>query len=151
MTLVPERLHRVLEYGPGDGVITTRLLERLDSDGTLLAVEANPEFVRTLADIKDQRFKLVAGNATEAAKHAAASGLDWFDLVISGIPFSQLSRAQRREMTEMTYARLRPGGIFLVYQTTPLMVPHLKRRFAVRTSLELRNIPPYFIMQAVKK
>lgn len=148
---VPDRLSAVLEYGPGDGVITKRLLDRLDSAGRMLVIEANPTFAAGLAKIADQRFSLVHGDATVAADYAREHGLASFDLVISGIPFSMLPDKTRKDVVDMTWSLLRPGGTFLVYQTSPLMVPYLKRRFAVKTSFELRNIPPYFIMQAIKK
>jgi phospholipid N-methyltransferase len=150
MRRVPQRLDAVLEYGPGDGVLTRRLLERLSPDGKLLAVETNPEFADRLASIGDPRFMLVRGDATKAAAHAAAAGLGPFDLVVSGIPFSMLSDATRKDVVDMTHELLKPGGIFLVYQTSPLMVPYLKRRFRVRTSVQPLNVPPYFIMQAKK-
>ncbi|HTM67796.1 MAG TPA: methyltransferase domain-containing protein [Candidatus Binatia bacterium] len=150
MDRVPDRLTNVLEYGPGDGVLTKRLLDRLDSQGRMLAIETNPTFAALLAKIEDPRFTLVHGDATVAADFAKEHGLSAFDLVISGIPFSMLSDATRRKVVDMTWDLLRPGGIFLVYQTSPLMVPYLKRRFKVRTSMELRNVPPYFIMQATK-
>lgn len=151
MDRVPDRLAKVLEYGPGDGVLTRRLLDRLDGQGRMLAVETNPTFAALLAKIEDPRFALVHGDATVAGDYAAEHGLSSFDLVISGIPFSMLSDATRRKVVDMTHDLLRPGGVFLVYQTSPLMVPYLKRRFDVRTSVELRNVPPYFIMQATKR
>lgn len=150
MSRVPDRLSRVLEYGPGDGVLTRRLLDRLDSQGTMLAIEANPTFVGELSKIADARFSLVHGDATIASSFAKEHGLDSFDLVISGIPFSMLSDKTRRDVVDMTHALLRPGGTFLVYQTSPLMVPYLKRRFDVKVSMELLNVPPYFVMQARK-
>lgn len=150
MDRVPDRLATVLEYGPGDGVITKRLLDRLDSQGKMLAIEANPTFAAALASIADPRFNLVHGDATVASSYAKEHGLSSFDLVISGIPFSMLSDKTRRDVVDMTWQLLRPGGVFLVYQTSPLMVPYLKRKFAVKTVMELRNVPPYFIMQATK-
>jgi phospholipid N-methyltransferase len=151
LSRVPDRLTHVLEYGPGDGVLTRRLLDRLDSQGRMLAIEANPTFVGELSKIADPRFSLVHGDATIASSYAKEHGIDAFDLVISGIPFSMLSDKTRRDVVDMTFDLLRPGGTFLVYQTSPLMVPYLKRRFDVKVSVELRNVPPYFIMKAVKK
>jgi phospholipid N-methyltransferase len=151
MNNVPDRLRSVLEYGPGDGVITKRLLDRLDSQGKLLAIEANPQFVGVLKDLHDPRFALVHGDATVAADYAKEHGLAGFDLVISGIPFSLLSDATRKKVVDMTHDLLAPGGTFLVYQTSPLMLPYLKRRFAVKTTIELLNVPPYFVMRATKK
>lgn len=150
MKRVPEHPETVLEYGPGDGVLTRRLLERMSPNGRLLAIESNPEFVKALLEIKDQRFTLVHGDATVAADYAREHGLAAFDLVISGIPFSMLADKTRRAVVDMTHALLKPGGTFLVYQTSPLMVPYLKRRFRVKTSMQVLNVPPYFVMQARK-
>ena len=66
MARVPDRLKTVLEYGPGDGVLTHRLLDRLDSQGRLLAIESNPTFAAQLSKIEDPRFALVHGDATVA-------------------------------------------------------------------------------------
>ena len=123
----------------------------IGAQGRLLAIETNPTFAALLAKVEDPRFTLVHGDATVAADYAKEHGLSGFDLVISGIPFSMLSDATRKKVVDMTHGLLRPGGVFLVYQTSPLMLPYLKRRFKVRTSVELRNVPPYFIMQATKK
>jgi hypothetical protein len=50
----------------------------------------------------------------------------------------------------MSHRLLRPGGVFLVYQTSPLMAGYLKKKFAVTTAIEFRNVPPYFIMAGRK-
>ena len=123
---LPDSFGSILEYGPGDGVITKRLLERLRPDGRMLAIEANLEFVRKTRSLGDSRIEVVHGDATVAQGIASQKGFGEFDLVISGIPFSMLSHARRNATVEMTYAMLRPGGIFLVYQTSPLMRGYLK-------------------------
>lgn len=151
LAAVPAGASRIIEYGPGDGVITRRLFERLSPDGRLLAIETNERFTAGLSSISEPRFSLVHGDARRAVEHAAALGLGQFDAAVSGIPFSLLSDADRREVVDMTHGLLRSGGAFVVYQTSPLMVPYLRRRFGVSTKLELRNIPPYFIMKAVKE
>ncbi len=150
MRTLPDRLRTIIEYGPGDGALTNRLLERLDAHGRLLAIEANPHFVATLASMHDPRFTLVHGDATLAQEYAREHGLPDADLVISGIPFSMLGHKTRTAVVEMTWNMLRPGGIFLVYQTSPLMLPYLKRKFSVQMSFEPLNVPPYFVMKATK-
>ncbi|KPJ85012.1 hypothetical protein AMJ57_04745 [Parcubacteria bacterium SG8_24] len=148
LSAVPDGLNKVFEYGPGDGVLTKELLTRLPEEGRLLAVESNPEFCAVLSLIDDPRLQVVKGDAREAENLAQAAGLEAFDLVISGIPFSLMTPAERSELVDVTHRLLRPGGVFLVYQVSPLMVPYLKKRFEVKTCLALLNIPPYFIMRA---
>jgi len=151
LSRLPERLDRVVEYGPGDGVVTRVLLDRLSDDGRYLAIETNDRFFADMSAFDDPRLETVHGSASSADRFAAERGLGGFDLVISGIPFSLVSKEVRREMVGMTYRLLRPGGVFLVYQTSPLMLPYLRSMFTVSTAIEPRNIPPYFIMHAKKK
>lgn len=151
MRRVPKDAKRVIEYGPGDGVLTRRILECLPPDGRLLAIETNPDFCRMLEDIGDPRLIVVNGDATHAADYAASVGIDGFDLAISGIPFSYMSAEKRSATVAMTHRLLSPRGVFLAYQVSPLMVPYLRKRFALRTGFELRNLPPYFIMEAKKR
>src|SRR3954447_26943938 len=39
-----ERAKVIVEYGPGVGTFTTKVLERMRPDGTLVALEINPDF-----------------------------------------------------------------------------------------------------------
>ena len=147
---VPTTLTSVIEYGPGDGVLTRELLKRLTPDGKLIAFETNKAFAATLDGIEDPRLTLAYEDASQAAAYAAAHGMGQCDLVISGIPFSMLSKEMRERMVQMTFDLLKPGGVFLVYQTSPLMVPYLKKKFSVRVAWQPLNVPAYFIMRAEK-
>lgn len=150
LSRLPERLERVIEYGPGDGVLTRALLARLTDDGRYLAIETNRRFFTEVSSIDDTRLETVHGSALSADTIAGERGMEGFDLAISGIPFSLISREGRRHAVEMTRRLLRPGGVFLVYQTSPMMRPYLRTAFTVTTTVEPRNIPPYFIMHAKK-
>ena len=63
-----QSLHRVIEYGPGDGVVTKEILNRMPKDGELIVVETNPKFLRILRNIKDSRLKIIEGTAQEISK-----------------------------------------------------------------------------------
>lgn len=148
---LPKRFGSALEYGPGDGVLTRPLLERLAPDGRLLALETNERFAALLNENADPRLSVVHGSASDAPAHAEALGIGPFDLAISGIPFTMLSVAERERIVRQTHGLLRPGGIFLVYQFSPLMVRYMKERFDVSTTASFGNFPPYFVMEAVKR
>ncbi len=147
---LPDQVRTVIEYGPGDGVITRQLLDRLPPDGRLLAIEANHDFYRRLLAIDDPRLTLVLGDAREARAYADREGFGPFDAAVSGIPFSMLSAAERESVVNATHELLSENGVFLVYQVSPLMRKPLKARFAVRTYFAPFNVPPYFIMRAAK-
>ena len=146
----PSGAKTVLEFGPGDGVVTRALLARMPADGRLLAIETNHEFVECLRRIDDPRLTVVHGDARAAGTWAVENGIAGFDLAVSGIPFSLLGDATRRDLVALVDRLLRPGGTFVVYQTSLLMRRYLRKVFRVRVSIALKNVPPYFIMKATK-
>src|SRR5687768_11543363 len=88
----------IVEYGPGDGVMTRELLKCLAPDGVLLAVEANPNFLQILERIKDHRLKLVESTIQEVSVNLSEFGLTHPDLIVSSIPFSYLKPKEREQI-----------------------------------------------------
>src|SRR3954464_10572222 len=55
-----------VEYGPGVGTFTRRVLERLPAEARLIAIDTNPDFIDYLKkDIDDERFIAVTGSAAD--------------------------------------------------------------------------------------
>ncbi|MBI2591799.1 MAG: methyltransferase [Candidatus Brennerbacteria bacterium] len=139
----------IIEYGAGDGAATKEILRFLPRDGKLIVIELNDDFVRELQKIKDERLKIIRGDAVELSKNLKLLGLPRVDMVISSIPFTLLKPTSRAAIIKNTGATLAANGIFLIYQYSPLVMPILKKYFKnVRLDLELRNFPPYFFMIA---
>lgn len=150
---LPPDIRYIVEYGAGDGVITKGLLSRLPSDGRLVAVERNPLLAARLREISDDRLVIVEDDVVALSNDFSQFCLPRIDAVISGIPFTFFNPATRRQIVANTHRALAPGGLFLAYQVSPLMVPYLKNAFENRVGidLELRNLPPYFILKGWKR
>lgn len=137
----------VVELGPGDGVITRRLLRSMPSDGRLLAVERCSGFLPALRRLRDPRLIPVQGDALDLPRHLADFGLHRADAVVSGIPMSLLDPEERRRMVDIVRKVLRAGGRFVAYQVTPHLFELLRERFRrVEVRFELRNFPPLFVL-----
>ena len=67
-------LRQIIEYGPGDGVLTCELLKCLPPDGKLLAVEIDPGFLKD-APMERVPCRLCGGNALSAVADADCIGL----------------------------------------------------------------------------
>jgi phospholipid N-methyltransferase len=134
----------IVEYGPGLGSFTSRILERMRPDARLVAFEINPDFVRYLKKrFKDPRFHLLQKSATEVDLGLQHLDCSHADYVISGIPFSALPHATRDCIVRKTHAVLRPRGSFLVYQVSGAVLPYLERVFGhVARDFEWLNIVP---------
>lgn len=138
------RCRLFVEYGPGVGTFTTRILEYLPPDGRLLAIDTNPRFVDFLKKtIDDPRLEVALGSAEDVESLVRAAGHSRADYVISGLPFSSLPPETAGRIVAATYAVLRDGGAFMTYQFRPtakeLTQVHFER---VDTGLALFNVPP---------
>ena len=151
-----ERARVVVEYGPGTGVISKPLLERMPAESRLFLIERNPDFARTLRDaLTDPRVTICQGDAADAARFLADHGHDAADYVISGIPFSLMNQPTRERIVRRTHALLNADGAFLAYQFIwqPDRYLHdpLAETFAhLSTDVVFRNIPPLRLFDARK-
>jgi phospholipid N-methyltransferase len=139
-----DRARVIVEYGPGVGAFTTRVLQRMRPDAKLIALEINPEFVRFLkGSIQDPRLHLVQESATEIDAILKQLGCGPAHYIISGIPFKTLPDALRHTIVRKTHDVLHPNGTFLVYQFSDVVRPYLESVFRkVSPGFELLNIIP---------
>jgi phospholipid N-methyltransferase len=134
----------IVEYGPGIGNMTREILKRMRPDAVLVAIELNPEFVQFIErEINDPRLKVVCGSASEIKGVLERLGHQQADYVISGIPYSTISEAVRRQILRDTHSVLQPQGGLLIYQFTRTVLPYLQPVFGtVQQGFEPRNILP---------
>ncbi len=147
----------IVEFGPGSGVLTRALLERLHPAGRVVAIEANAELAARLkVRMEDPRLTIVHDTAARVGEILAELKLGPADFVVSGIPFFWMTPEAAFSIVANTHAALAPGGTFLTYQMfyqpRRCLRVHLERCFdSIRSELDLRNIPPHRIHEAVKQ
>ncbi|WP_051132583.1 class I SAM-dependent methyltransferase [Sphingobium bisphenolivorans] len=138
------RVRTVVEFGPGTGVFTRALLDRLPRDARLLALDTSEGFIGHLrATIPDSRLIAAAGCATEIRRIMSAHGLEQVDCILSGLPFSTVPPEVADRIMDASRRMLNEDGYFLAYQMRSAVHPLLRRHFArVEKGFEWRNIPP---------
>lgn len=133
-----------VELGPGTGGTTRALLRNMAPDARLLVIEINPGFVRLLREhIHDRRLNVHHGSATEIPKILAEHGLGAPDVILSGIPFSTMTRTLGTDILRSVRDSLAPGGRFVAYQFRDRVHSlglDVFGRASVQT--ELLNVPP---------
>lgn len=139
-----DKVKLFVEYGPGVGTFTRKVLDRLGPDATLIAIDLNPDFADYLrAEIADPRLKAVRGSAADVGRIVADLGHEQADYVLSGLPFSTLPAGVGDQIAAETAAVLAPGGQFLVYQVSGKVGDFLSPHFArIDRGFEWVNIPP---------
>lgn len=148
---IPKGSLNVVEYGPGDGVITRALLRHLPAESRVVSVEINGTFSRDLRSMESRRFTLIEGDVFDETERLREIFPEGVDVVVSGIPFSCFRRERQELLLRKTNSLLRTDGRFVVYQNSPRLEPRLRKYFdSVSSDFEPRNILPYFIMVGVK-
>jgi phospholipid N-methyltransferase len=138
----------VVELGPGTGGTTRAILRALPRHGRLLSIEINPHFHALVRSIEDERVIAHLGSACDLREIVAAHELPPPDAVISGIPFSTMSRSEGTRVLEAVASLLAPGGRFVAYQVSG-RIASLCQDFLGpgQTTVELLNIPPMRVFQ----
>jgi len=138
----------VVELGPGTGGTTRAILRAMPRHATLLSVEINPHFHALLSRIEDDRLIAHLGSAGELREIVTRYALDAPDAIISGIPFSTMSRSEGAQILEAVASLLAPNGRFVAYQVSG-RVASLCEDFLGpgRITTELLNIPPMRVFQ----
>lgn len=135
----------IVEYGPGNGVFSKYILDRMTEDSRLILIESNPDFVDELREKTrdDPRAIVVKDLAQNVDKILADQGITEADYIVSGIPFSFLDDEEKKDLLDRTREVLADDGKFLAYQNYNHLEDPLREHFSeVTTEREFRNIPP---------
>lgn len=142
----------IIELGAGTGGVTRAILRAMNQHAKLLCIEINPHFHTLLRNIQDDRLIVHLSSARELKDIISLYDLDAPNAVISGIPFSTMSRSMGTQILKAISSELAPNGRFVAYQLSsrvatlcqPFLGPGL-------TTTEFLNIPPMRIFQWEKK
>jgi phospholipid N-methyltransferase len=138
----------VVELGPGTGETTRALLEAMPAHARLLSVEINEVFHSLVSRIDDGRHIAHLGSAEELECIIAGYGLDAPDAIVSGIPFSAMSRETGARIIRAVAAQLAPNGRFVAYQVRDRVATLCNSCLSPsRRETELLNLPPMRVFQ----
>jgi phospholipid N-methyltransferase len=141
------RARHIAELGPGTGVFTQAILDRLAPDGRVLAVDTNAGFVEHLRrEIPDRRLQVVEASAERIDALVEEAGWPGVDAIVSGIPYSLLPRPVTRTILLASRRALGTDGLFIGYQYSKMLRPHLLDVFGnVHYRSVFLNLPPAFV------
>jgi phosphatidylethanolamine/phosphatidyl-N-methylethanolamine N-methyltransferase len=146
---------RVIELGPGTGVVTRELLARTGESGTLLAVDTDRAFVERIRRAWPE-IDCVCASAEDLPALAAERGWTDVDHIVSGLPFAVLPAATTRLIVDGIEKLLRKGGTFTTFQYAhTFRLPPAKsfrRQMTAHLSCQptslfvVRNVPPALVL-----
>lgn len=138
----------IVEFGVGDGVITEEILNQLNPNCRLIALEIN----KNLCAYSSERFRdfnkleLHCASAFEFDSLLKELGIDKVDYIISSLPLSLFKKNEIENLFKKIPNYLAEGGAYIQYQYTLGKYPYFKKVFdQVSVDFTLRNAPPALI------
>jgi len=149
----------IVEFGPGTGAFTQRILEVKRPGAKLVAVEFHPKMAEQLR----QRFPQVdvaEDSVANLGRILAERGLKQVDSIVSGLPWAAFDPGLRDQLLEATLVALKPGGRFATFAYLEGSILPSGRRFrrkiqrlfteVHRSPIVWANMPPAFVYQCVR-
>lgn len=142
----------IVEYGGGTGVFSKYILKQMTADSRLFVFETNDKFFTKLSQIDDPRLTIFNNSVEKMLQLLPEDVVGHADHIISGIPFSFFDWDMKINILNKTLSSLKDEGSFLAYQTSGHLKKPLTEVFKnYTTDFCWKNLPPYFIYEAVKR
>jgi len=144
-----QRARCIVEYGPGTGVFTDKILQRRKPETLVILLEFNPEFCRLLQNKykNEPNLHIVNDSAENIETYLLQNNVPYADYIVSGLPFASLPQEVSARILTNTRKHLRPGGRFITFQYTLLKMGLIGEYFCkISTKRVLRNIPPAHVL-----
>lgn len=137
----------IVELGPGNGIFTKGLLERMTSDAHLFSFELNESFYKIIqAEINDHRLTLLNETAENIGEVLKANNIEKADYIVSSLPLTVIPKPIKTKILDNAKAHLAEGGAFIQFQYTLNAKKLLEERFNdVKIDFTAVNIPPAFV------
>lgn len=142
----------IVELGPGTGVFTKRILEKMRPDGNLLVFELNDSFYKQLKKrFNDKRLILIHDSAEFIEKYLEMHQLPKADVVISSLPLANFPKDLRTNILSASHRSLATTGQYIQFQYSLQSRKFIKRTFGqMYIDFTPLNIPPAFVYTCKK-
>lgn len=140
----------LVELGPGTGVFTDIIIDRMQPDAKLLVFELNDAFYNALNKrINDPRVQVIHDSA-EHINNYLEDGQK-MDAIISSLPLMVFPEQLRRSVVSASHEALRPKGKYVQFQYSLQSKKLLESVFEkVSVKFTIKNFPPAFVYTCLK-
>ena len=144
----------IVEFGPGNGVVTKKILEKMATDATLISFEINDEFYKHLITIEDERLIVINASAENVIKELNRLNINEVDGIVSSLPLTIIPKEVVNSILVNSRKILKINGQFSQFQYSTVFYKKIKEIFKpenVKLKFEVKNFPPAFIYKCIKK
>lgn len=139
----------IVEYGPGTGVFSEKIIKRRKKETTILLFESNENFYNMLKEKYkgEHNVYIINDSAESVGKYLEKYDIPHIDYIVSGLPFASLPNDVSANILKETQKYLKEDGKFITFQYTLLKKDFIKKYFnEVNVKREMRNVPPAYVL-----
>ena len=143
----------IIELGPGTGIFTKKIIQKLDVTTQLIVLELNSEFYQELkAKICHTNVHIKEASADKIGEIMLELGFEKADIIISSLPLANFSAKLRNSILEVVKESLNENGSFIQFQYSLNAYKNLKQLFpVVKLNFTALNFPPAFVYTCSKR
>ncbi|CAH1208464.1 Ornithine lipid N-methyltransferase [Paenibacillus auburnensis] len=144
-----DQANYIVEFGPGTGAVTKRILELRNRNTILLLFERNTEFYQLLLDkFKHEDNLLIINDTAENLEwYMRIYSIQWVDFIISGLPSESIPLRESTHILYVSQKNLNSAGKFIAvlhsFGKKDLITQYFNKTKIVRV---LRNFPPVYVL-----
>lgn len=137
----------LVELGPGTGVFTDLIIERMADDAKLLVFELNDLFYEELNKrINDPRVQIIHDSAENISKYLSDEEVGKQNVVLSSLPLMMFPNELRESIVKESKKCLTENGKYIQFQYSLQSKKYLKSQFKeVQIKFTPLNVPPAFV------
>lgn len=144
-----KRAECIVEYGPGTGVFTEKILARVQEDTIVILIELNKNFYDELKKRYGYKKNVIILN--ESAENIdnilSQYNIKKMDYVVSGLPFASLPAEVSENILRKTSMLLKENGDFITFQYSLFKKKFIERFFRrMNIKMVVRNLPPAYVL-----
>ncbi len=142
----------IVEYGPGNGVFTKKLLKKAKPNAKLFVFELNVDFYNILkTKFNDPRMILLNQGAETLPEVLKAHDITEVDAILSSLPLAMIPSDIKNLILDNSHKLLKKNGIFLQYQYSLNAKTDIEKRYGkLKVNLIPLNVPPAFVYKCIK-
>lgn len=147
-----EKANVIVELGPGNGIFTKGILNRMKPDAVLLSFELNRAFYEHIkATIQDDRLILINDTAEKIGEYLNQNHFEQADYIVSSLPFTVIPKEIKLPILDSCVKYLSPKGLFIQFQYSLNAKKLLSEKFSsVKLDFTPLNLPPAFVYKCSK-
>ncbi len=138
----------IVEYGPGTGRFTEKLIENRNANTKIILIEFNFDFYELLKNkyANEKNLYIINDSAEYIEKYLNMYEIENVDYIISGLPFASLPKNISTNILNLTKKIIKKDGKFITFQYT-LFKKHFISQFFNNLDIERvkKNIPPAYV------